>query len=256
MEYPEGSSLIRLASLTKTWAGSSGGITTPLDSFSFDFKEGETYAIVGRNGCGKTTLLDVIADLTKPDSGQVEFGISNPRISYIFQNFRESLLPWLSVEENITWPTRFSNAPKPKPGHVDKVLEFVSSRIPLKRRVMSLSGGQAQLVSIARAWAFDPAILLADEPFSAVDLAARRNLSSLLTGIVESAKMTSIVISHNAEDAVFVANNILIVDGPPLKVVDHIKIDAGLPRGDSFARSVVFAESVSRIIDRVVETVE
>jgi NitT/TauT family transport system ATP-binding protein len=235
--------IVALDHVSKSYDGASSAGPV-IDGLSLEFRAGESYAILGPNGCGKSSLLDLVGGLTSPDAGTVRYAPTAPRFAYVFQNYRESLLPWLSVRENVEWPVRERLGDVGARARFDAILAFVAARFPLEQRVGNLSGGQAQLVALVRAWAFAPDILIADEPFSALDLVARRHLIETMTGFCASENITSITVTHSVEDALQLANHILVVSGPPLTLVGTIHIADTLPRGVEFVGSQAFDEAL------------
>jgi ABC-type nitrate/sulfonate/bicarbonate transport system ATPase subunit len=234
-------------SLTLGRVGSSNW-TEVLRSFSFEFVAGRCYSILGPNGCGKSTLLDLLAGLRSPDVGALTGCCpSKQRVAMVFQDFRESLLPWLTVEENITWPAIHDLKEQSNTNSGRAALHYVASRFRLDRRVATLSGGQCQLVAFARAWAFAPTLLLCDEPFSALDLHARREMALLMMSSMRDLDAAMIVITHSVEDAVAVADEVLVVEGPPLKVLCSVAVEGPSRRSHEYYSSVEFLRTIAAV---------
>ncbi|MFM2121171.1 MAG: hypothetical protein RL722_2639, partial [Pseudomonadota bacterium] len=159
---------VTVRGLSKAFAGS------PLYShFDLDLPRGEIVSIFGPNGCGKSTLMNMIAGLVAPDAGEILFDgktLRETRIGYVFQNYRDALFPWLTARDNIAYPLRRGGmAAAEVAAKVDALTALFEIRFDLSRYPYELSGGQQQTVCIMRALATDPEVLFLDEPFSALD---------------------------------------------------------------------------------------
>ena len=229
-----------------------------LSRFSADVKQGEIIAIIGGSGCGKSTLLRAIAGLDRASSGTVTLdsaAITAPhaKIGIIFQEPR--LLPWLSVADNIG----FGLADLPAAERRDKVARALA-RVGLADKAQAwpreLSGGQAQRVAIARALVPQPEVLLLDEPFSALDAFTRRDLQDHLLDLWTDTRPTLILVTHDVDEAVVLADRVLVMRPRPGRLFDQIEINLGRPRDrnsplfESFKRSVL--TSLDRSLDRSV----
>ncbi len=190
-----------------------GGIPLYKD-FNLDIKAGKIVSIFGPNGCGKSTLINMVAGLMPIDSGQVLFDgktLTQTKIGYVFQNYRDALFPWMSAWDNIAYPLKRMGMDKGQlQQRVDELIELFEIKFNLKQYPYELSGGQQQTVCIMRALASEPEVLFLDEPFSALDfemtLFIREKLqeANLKTGV------TMVIVSHDLEDAVFLADQILL----------------------------------------------
>ncbi|NCN26287.1 ABC transporter ATP-binding protein [bacterium] len=208
-----------------------------LENINLDFFEEEFVAIVGPSGCGKSTLLKIINGMLKPSTGKTSFrgkalGGINLECSMVYQNF--GLLPWLSVLENIELgllSRELSNAQAQKKAahYIDKVgLDGHEEAYPRE-----LSGGMKQRVGFARALAIEPEILLMDEPFSSLDPLTAINLREEILDIWEDPNLritTVIMITHQIEEAVEMADRVIVMDGSPGHVVKEVKIPLERPR--------------------------
>lgn len=176
-------------------------------------KEGIT-CLLGPSGCGKTTLLRIIAGLSKGDSGSVE-GIDGVKFGYVFQEDR--LLPWLTVKENIDWIL-------PKENKID--LDFYLNMLEINQiknlYPKALSGGMKQRVSIARAFAFNSDIIIMDEPFKSLDYSLKLNLMKSIIKLNEHDNKTILIVTHDVQVAAFMGQNIILLEGGPLKVKSKI----------------------------------
>jgi len=195
-----------------------------LGGISFDVAAGEFFVIVGPSGCGKTTLLRIAAGLEVPTAGRVRIahGEGNrPENAMVFQG--DSIFPWMTVRQNAEYGLRMRNAPQER---IDMVVDHYLDRTGLRAFADAyphqLSGGMKQRVSIARAFACDPEVLLMDEPFSALDEQNRTLLQDELLRIWDETKKTVVFITHSVDEAVTLGDRIMVMggDGRPKAFVD------------------------------------
>lgn len=191
-----------------------------LDGVSFEVGDGEIVCIVGESGCGKTTLLKIIAGIEKADSGEV---VLNGRIGFVFQDIR--LLPWKTVLGNVEFALESVGMDKSKAAEVVKLvgLEGFENYYP-----KHLSGGMQQRVGIARAIAIDPDLLLMDEPFANLDALTKERMQSELLKIIRD--KTVLFVTHDIDEAVYLADRIVVLSKRPAKVVGVVDIDLPKPR--------------------------
>ena len=223
-----------------------------LERFSADISPGEIVAIIGGSGCGKSTLLRAVAGLDRATSGAVTLDgvtISAPhaRIGIIFQEPR--LLPWLSVADNIGFG--LSGLPADiRREKVAKALARVGLGEKAKAWPRELSGGQAQRVAIARALVPQPEVLLLDEPFSALDAFTRRDLQDHLLDLWADTRPTLILVTHDVEEAVVLADRVLVMRPRPGRLFETIDINLARPRDRNSALSDDFKRHVLTSLDR------
>jgi len=227
-----------------------------LERFSAEIKPGEIVAIIGGSGCGKSTLLRAIAGLDRASTGTVTLDgatISAPhaKIGIIFQEPR--LLPWLSVADNIGFG--LSDLPAgERREKVARALARVGLADKAKAWPRELSGGQAQRVAIARALAPQPEVLLLDEPFSALDAFTRRDLQDHLLDLWKDTRPTLILVTHDVDEAVVLADRVLVMRPRPGRLFEVIRINLARPRDrasplfENFKRHVL--TSLDRSLDR------
>lgn len=208
-----------------------------LHGINLELERGEFVAIVGYSGSGKTTLISLIAGLLAPDSGSMtlndlEITSPGPDRGIVFQNY--SLLPWMSVYENIYLAVDqvFPNwAPAKKKLHTEKYIEMVNLTPARDKKPAQLSGGMRQRVSVARALAMDPQILLMDEPFSALDALTRGTLQEEVARIWEESKKTVVMITNDVDEAIFLADRIVpLTPGPNATFGPEITVNLPRPR--------------------------
>jgi nitrate/nitrite transport system ATP-binding protein len=217
--------------------GPPGNRTEVLRDIDLKVAEGEFLAIVGYSGAGKTTLISLIAGLLKPDAGVIRLGGEpvagpGPDRGVVFQNY--SLLPWMTVFENVylavdavfpDWPMAR------KREHTDKYVAMVNLSEARAKRPGQLSGGMRQRVSVARALAMDPAVLLMDEPFGALDALTRATLQDELERIWRRERKTVVLITNDVDEAVLLADRIIPLSaGPRATLGPAVEVDVGRPR--------------------------
>src|ERR1700716_2314155 len=208
------------------------GQLTAVDGVSFDIAHGEFFMIVGPSGCGKTTLLRILAGLDSITSGSIEIETPNsqrPVNSMIFQG--DSIFPWMTVWDNAAYGLKMRRVPA---STIKEVVGHYLARTGLTRFAKyyphQLSGGMRQRVSIARAFANDPEILLMDEPFSALDAQNKLLLQEELLRIWEEHKKTVVFITHSVDEAVFLGDRIMVMTAQPGKVKTFVPVPLARPR--------------------------
>jgi sulfonate transport system ATP-binding protein len=218
-----------------------------LERFSAEIREGEIVAVIGGSGCGKSTLLRAIAGLDPATSGTVRFDhepITAPheKIGIIFQEPR--LLPWLSVADNIGFGLS-ERPPAARRAEVARALDRVGLADKARAWPRELSGGQAQRVAIARALVPQPEVLLLDEPFSALDAFTRRDLQDHLLDLWADARPTLVLVTHDVEEAVMLADRVLVMRPRPGRLFAEIAVNLARPRDRS---SQLFDQVKRRIL--------
>ena len=207
------------------------------DKFDFDIPRGKLISIFGPNGCGKSTLINMIAGLIPADEGQILFDgmlLSEIKFGYVFQNYREALFPWLRAFDNIAYPLKLMKVPRPeRRARVEKLVAHLGVKLDLNRYPYEMSGGQQQLVSIMRALVVEPEILFLDEPFSALDYEMTLFMREQLQRIFVETGTTTVLVSHDLEEAVYLADHILLLSRHPARVADFVPYEAPRPRSDA-----------------------
>ncbi|WP_407280917.1 ABC transporter ATP-binding protein [Aromatoleum evansii] len=222
---------IRIRNLAKIFETRRGRFAA-LDDVSLDIPAGSFFMIVGPSGCGKTTLLRILGGLETETHGSVEIahsGSERPLNSMVFQG--DSLFPWMTVWQNAAYGLTMRGRPR---AEIEEVVGHYLSRIGLTRfkdaYPHQLSGGMRQRVSIARAFANDPEILLMDEPFSALDEQNKLLLQGELLRIWDETRKTVLFITHSVDEAVTLGDRILVMSAHPGKVKTVIDVPFGRPR--------------------------
>lgn len=207
------------------------------ENFDLDIPRGRFVSIFGPNGCGKSTLMNMIAGLIAPEAGQILFDgktIGEIKFGYVFQNYREALFPWLRSIDNIEYPLKLMKLPKAeRRARVERLVAHLGVKIDLSRYPYELSGGQQQLVSILRALVVEPEILFLDEPFSALDYEMTLFMRDQLQRIFVETGTTTVLVSHDLEEAVYLADRVLLLSRRPAKVADFVLYDGVRPRSSA-----------------------
>jgi NitT/TauT family transport system ATP-binding protein len=205
-------------------------------NIGFDVTAGEIVSIVGPSGCGKTTLLKILAGLLKPSEGNVEFQSQPVRgvpagLAMVFQEYSRSLLPWATVNHNIELPLRYKKVDQASRARlVAESLDAVSLSGFGDHYPWQLSGGMQQRVAIARALAYQPQLLLMDEPFASVDAQTRADLEDLVAAVHVRFGITIVFITHDIDEAVYLSDRVIVLSRSPTTVLDRIATDLPRPR--------------------------
>jgi NitT/TauT family transport system ATP-binding protein len=237
-----------LHALTKEFSTARGPFRA-LGGIQFEVREREFFGIIGPTGCGKTTLLQIIAGLDKPTQGSVQFVGDKRTKAMVSMVFQESaLMPWRTVEDNVPLGDEFRNEDRSLLKRVSQFfLEVVRLADFSGARPYELSGGMKQKVAIARALANDPEVILMDEPFANLDAQTRLLLREELLRIWERDKKTVILVTHNLEEAVMLCDRIAVLSAPPAVVKSVITVDVPRPRTMKSMSSPDFARCVEKI---------
>lgn len=224
--------------LTQKYPDGKGGEFTVFENASFGIEKGEFVCILGHSGCGKSTIMNILAGLSEPTSGVVKmdgFEVSGPSLDrgVVFQNY--SLLPWLTALKNVTFgvAARFPDWTKEQvEDHSIAFLDKVGlSGDAIHRKPSQLSGGMRQRVSIARAFANEPKLLLLDEPFGALDALTRGTIQEELLKVWSGTDQTVFMITHDIDEAILLADRILLMtNGPLARVAESVEITIPRPR--------------------------
>ena len=229
---PRREGFVVASGLTKSFEQESGSRLMVLCDLNFTLHKGEFVTVIGPNGCGKSTMMQVLAGLLPFDSGSVQVDGALPQdvpIGLIFQNYRESLLPWYSAIDNIAFPLQVKGmSRKNRREQVRAFAAELGMTVPFDRRPYQLSGGQQQLISILRSVIAAPRLLLMDEPFSSLDYRARRSMHQSLQQIFARTGQTVLFVSHDVEEAILLADRVLVLSAMPATVVREFPV--GLPR--------------------------
>lgn len=221
--------------LAKTYTSAKSS-TEAIRNLTFDVDEGEFLAIVGPSGCGKTTLLKCLSGLLAPTSGTAVLDgetVEEPpeKLALVFQEYNRSLMPWLTVKSNVILPLKSRRTPKPERERIAlEALKAVELDGFADHHPWQLSGGMQQRVAIARAIAYQPRILLMDEPFASVDAQTRIDLEDLLLSVQKEFGITIVFVTHDIEEAIYLSDRVAILSARPTYIREILEIDLPRPR--------------------------
>ncbi len=224
---------------------------------SFQIAKGEFVALFGANGCGKTTILNILSQLVEKDSGECMVkNLAHAEFSYIFQNYRDSLLPWKTNYENIIFPLELQNKRKEEIAKaVEDIQSIVGRKIELDKYPYQLSGGEQQMVALARALVGKPKMIFVDEPSSALDYENNLLLRKVLQEYYTKHNPTILMITHDIEQAAHLASKIIVLSKSPTRVVDIIENQHQYPRPTSFLKSEHCREIKEKVLSAFEEGV-
>jgi NitT/TauT family transport system ATP-binding protein len=225
--------ILELRGVGKTY-GTGATATHAVGTVSFSIEEGEFVCVVGPSGCGKTTLLKCIGGLLRPTAGEVLLRgqrVTAPpeRMALVFQEYSRSLMPWMTVRGNVLLPLRHKHLSKrERNALVEESLGAVGLVRFMDRYPWQLSGGMQQRVAIARALAYQPSILLMDEPFASVDAQTRGDLEDLVLRVREEFGITILFVTHDIDESVYLSDRVIVLTHSPTEVKEVIPV--GLPK--------------------------
>jgi len=216
--------------------GSGDDAVEAIGDLDFEVGEKEFVCIVGPSGCGKTTLLKCMSGLLEPTGGEVRLHdqrIDGPpeKMAVVFQEYSRSLFPWMTVRQNVAFPLRRKDLDREEAkGLVQEAVGAVDLADALDRYPWELSGGMQQRVAIARALAYQPEILLMDEPFASVDAQTRADLEDLILSVQGKYGITIVFVTHDIDESVYLGDRILVLTPSPTRVQESVEVDLPSPR--------------------------
>lgn len=223
-----------------------------LDHMNFDIKKNEFVCVVGPTGCGKTTFLNCLTRIHQPSEGDlfIDGEPADPRkhnISFIFQE--PSALPWLTVEENIAYGLKIKKLPKDEINkRVEQIIKLMGLQDSRKKYPGDLSVSVAQRVVIGRSFAMQPDLLLMDEPYGQMDVKMRFYLEDEVIRLWKELGSTVVFITHNIEEAVYLAEKVIILSNKPANIKEEIKIDLPHPRNVADPKFIEYREYITEKI--------
>ena len=223
-----------------------------LDHMNFDIKKNEFVCVVGPTGCGKTTFLNCLTRIHQPSEGDlfIDGEPADPRkhnISFIFQE--PSALPWLTVEENIAYGLKIKKLPKDEINkRVEQIIKLMGLQDSRKKYPGDLSVSVAQRVVIGRSFAMQPDLLLMDEPYGQMDVKMRVYLEDEVIRLWKELGSTVVFITHNIEEAVYLAERVIILSNKPANIKEEIKIDLPHPRNVADPKFIEYREYITEKI--------
>ncbi|MFF4501456.1 ABC transporter ATP-binding protein [Streptomyces sp. NPDC001401] len=249
--------LLSVSGLKKVYEGSGRRVEAVRD-LTFTVEAGELVCLVGPSGCGKTTLLKCVGGLLAPTAGQVLLAdkpVSGPPpgMAFVFQEYGRSLFPWMRVAENIELPLKQKDLSKARRRElVADALESVGLTDAAGAYPWQLSGGMQQRVAIARALAYEPDVLLMDEPFAAVDAQTRADLEDLVRRLWRERGMTILFVTHDIDEAVYLGERVVVLSASPTVVQEQLKVDLPDERDQLHTRVAPrFAELRTHVYEQI-----
>ena len=239
-----------LEGVSKTYVDRRGQALVALEDVSLTVAAEEFVAVLGPSGCGKSTLLQLVAGLLAPSAGRIYFEGARrdgrPLTAMVFQEF--ALFPWRTVQANVEFGLEELGVPAEERARRARALIELTGLAGFERRYPhQLSGGMRQRVGIARALAVNPLVLLMDEPFSALDAQTRELLQEELLTLWERTRTTVLYVTHNIQEAVFLADRVVVLSRRPGRVLADVAVTLPRPRPAALAARPAFAELVERI---------
>jgi NitT/TauT family transport system ATP-binding protein len=233
---------LEVENLSKTY-GAGPTAVHAIEDLSFTVEPSEVVTVVGPSGAGKTTLLRCLTGLLAPTSGVRriygrEYTTPPPEIGLIFQDYGRSLMPWYTVAKNVELPIKKRIKDKAeRQERVSRALMEVGLADAQDRFPWQLSGGMQQRVALARGLAYAPEILLLDEPFASVDAQTRADLEDLVLGIHQATQLPFVFVTHDIDEAVYLADRVVVLSGRPAVVNAVVAVDLPRPRGQLTTKS-------------------
>jgi NitT/TauT family transport system ATP-binding protein len=230
-----GGPVLDIRNLTKTY-GTGAKATRAIADVSFSVADREFVCVVGPSGCGKTTLLKCVGGLLRPSSGEVLLRgkrVTSPpeQMALVFQEYGRSLMPWASVRNNVLLPLRHKSlGRRERKELVEEALGAVGLTRFIDHYPWQLSGGMQQRVAIARALAYQPSILLMDEPFASVDAQTRGDLEDLVLRVREEFAVTVVFVTHDIDESVYLSDRVVVLTHAPTVVEEIIDVELPFPR--------------------------
>lgn len=246
--------MVEVNGLTKTYrAANNSREVVAVRDFTASIKAGEFVTLFGPNGCGKSTILKVLAGLEEHEQGRVSVAGYPPgeaEIGFIFQDFQESLFPWRTALDNIAFPLECRVHGRRQSRELAQDLcEKLGMKIPLNSYAYQLSGGQMQMVAIARALIYRPKVLLMDESFSALDYQTNAAMEDFILDIWRRMNMTVLFVSHEIDQAIYLAQRILMLTRGPARVAEEIEVAFKGERKQSLKNTVEFVNLRSQALE-------
>jgi len=222
-----------------------------LNGINLSIPSGQFVSLIGPSGCGKSTLLHLVAALETTSGGRISIDGEPPdalrekhQLGIAFQD--HALLPWLTIEANIALPFRIAGRAVDD-ARIRELIDLVGLRGFEEARPRQLSGGMRQRAAIARSLCLDPRLLLLDEPFGALDAVTRRSMNVELQRIWTASKLTTILVTHSVDEAIFLADRVVVLSGRPGRIAEIIDISFTRPRTSQCTRSEEFHKLVDRL---------
>lgn len=253
--------MLEVANLSKRY-GTGDKALQAIKSLTFTVEPGEFACIVGPSGCGKSTLLKCLSGLIQPTGGYAKLDgqeITRPpeKMALVFQDYTRSLLPWMTVHDNVTLPIKLqkgarSGSRSSREERARHALEAVGLDDFTHRYPWQLSGGMQQRVAIARALAYQPEVLLMDEPFASVDAQTRNELEDLTLRVWNEFGITIVLVTHDIDESVYMADHVVVLDSAPSVVQEVVRVKLPRPRDQVATKEMrEFADARRRVYELI-----
>lgn len=244
--------VLEIKEINRTYADDKENIVEALQSISLSVERGEFVTFIGSSGCGKTTLLRLIAGLDEPQSGRLlldnqEIRGTDPKRGYVVQ--QGGLFPWLTVWDNIAYGLKVRGLYKKRKADVAKYVGLIGLNGFEKSFPHQISGGMAQRVAIARALINEPELLLLDEPMGALDSFTRADIQDKLLELRKASGATMILVTHDVDEAIYLSDRIFIMTPRPGKIKNLIKVDLPHPRQRSGAEFLALRRDILELLE-------
>jgi NitT/TauT family transport system ATP-binding protein len=250
---PDGTPVVRISGVDKRFDAGGQRVTTALSGIDLEIGRGEFVSLIGPSGCGKSTLLRLIGDLTAASSGSVEVNGKPAHSARLAREYgmvfqAPVLFEWRSVEDNVALPLELLGMDRSERGaRVREMLELVELGEFSRHHPYQLSGGMQQRVAIARALALQPAILLMDEPFGALDEMTRERMNSELLRIWQQTGTTIVFVTHSIPEAVFLSTRVVVMSARPGRITKVIEIPLSHPRNEETREDPSYFRAVTDV---------
>lgn len=247
---------LRISDLGMTFDGKAGRLVA-LDGITLDVEPGEFVSLIGPSGCGKSTLLRLIGDLLAPTAGAISVNAKSPRQARLDREYgmvfqKATLLDWRTVADNIRLPLEVMGFPRAeRDRRTRSQLELVQLQEFAGHYPWQLSGGMQQRVALARALVFEPALLLMDEPFGALDEMTRERMQMELMRIWSQTTTTVVFVTHSIPEAVFLSTRVVVMSPRPGRITDIVQIDLGQPRQFATRKDERFFELITTVREKL-----
>jgi len=250
--------ILRASGVYKSFSSASGD-TTALNGINLEVAAGSFLSIIGPSGCGKSTLLQIMAGLVKPTKGAVFYQAEAvdgppPGVLYVFQQYSRSLFPWKTVKSNIAFglESKGDMSRSEIDARTSDLIALVRLNGFERHYPWQLSGGMQQRVAIARALACRPAVLLMDEPFSAVDALTRAGLQELVLSLWRELNLTVIFVTHDVDEGVYLSTRVVALSRAPATVAIDVPIELPRPQDQIASRALpAYLEYRARLLDKL-----
>ncbi len=251
-DTPAGAPLVSVRGVTKRFGRGDESVVA-LSDVTLDVARGDFVSLIGPSGCGKSTLLRTIADLTPATDGEVSVSGKSAHDARLDRDYgmvfqKATLFNWRTVRKNVELPLEVMGySRQDRATRADQMLELVELGEFARKRPHQLSGGMQQRVAIARALAFEPSLLLMDEPFGALDEITRERLNDELLRIWERTGTTIVFVTHSIPEAVFLSSRIVVMSPRPGRILSEIAVDLPYPRGEDTREHPRYFELVTEV---------